>query len=226
MANYNNKAINDLYNAQAKAKANQLNQARIQAQLQLGGQVPTIQQAGNTQRSQIDTVSRMNALGNNERLANQGLAGGTGQAPTSGYSETSRQRDNTTLRTGLNNSLLQQQGAINKVNSDVQNSNLTIAGQKAQQLADIAEQQGTAQIGQFNTDRNFESADKISNQKYKEDEEKYALDLIDRNSLLITVDKTTGQVYVKNKAKLKDYINNMHYGNDMKNYLYAQYNLY
>lgn len=157
MASMNNDQINKLYEAQQKQRIAALQNQRIAAEQGLRSQEAGINQAADKQRSQIDTTSRMNAIGNNERLASMGLAGGANTSPISGYSETSRQRDNTALRTGLNNATLQQQGALNQINRDVQTSNIAINQQKAQQIADLQAQRGAAQINQFNADRGYEN---------------------------------------------------------------------
>lgn len=49
-------------------------------------------------RGQAYTNARLSAIGNNEQLAANGLAGGLYQTPASGYSETSRTADNIAMR--------------------------------------------------------------------------------------------------------------------------------
>ncbi len=250
MASYNNQYIDELYKAQQTQKVNALNNARAAAELSYRSQLPEVNQSYDRQRAQIDTTARVNAIGNNERLASLGLAGGSGAAPTSGYSETSRQRDNTNLRTGLNSANLQQQGAINQINRDVLNSNLTFAQQKAQQLADIAAQRGSAQISQYNNDRSYENTvaqqalaqknwqtefsfnkkqytDTMDAQRKKAVQEEFlnTVGLINGNSTYITYNEATKQAAVAtDKSKdLRRYISKLNINSETKKALYGYY---
>jgi len=62
-------------------------------------------------RSNTYVGARKNALAANEALAAEGLARGTYQAPTSGYAETARQRQDTALRAGITEADRREQGA-------------------------------------------------------------------------------------------------------------------
>ena len=57
------------------------------------------------------TNARVNAIGNNEAMAAHGLAGGLYSSPTTGYSESSRIKQNLALQNSLNDANLQEQSA-------------------------------------------------------------------------------------------------------------------
>jgi hypothetical protein len=62
-------------------------------------------------RGQAYVASRLSAIGNNEALAANGLAGGMYSSPTSGMSETSRIAQDVALRNNINAINLQENGA-------------------------------------------------------------------------------------------------------------------
>lgn len=76
--------------------------AQAQQTATLNQQKDPIKEAANKLRGDTYTNSRLSAIGNNEALAQKGLAGGVYQDPRSGYSETSRIRQDTALRNSLN----------------------------------------------------------------------------------------------------------------------------
>lgn len=76
--------------------------AQAQQTATLNQQKDPIKEAANKLRGDTYTNSRLSAIGNNEALAQKGLAGGVYQEPRSGYSETSRIRQDTALRNSLN----------------------------------------------------------------------------------------------------------------------------
>ena len=68
----------------------------------LNTQLGEIKSMSDDNRSQAYVTSRLSAIGNNERLANQGLAGGIYGNPTSGKSESSRIQQDVALGNNIN----------------------------------------------------------------------------------------------------------------------------
>ena len=88
------KAMQEEYNA--------LEMAQKQQEATLNQQKDPIKQDAAKLRGDTYTSSRVSAIGNNEVLAQKGLAGSVYKDPRSGYSETSRVRQDTALRNALN----------------------------------------------------------------------------------------------------------------------------
>jgi hypothetical protein len=86
---------------------------------QAGAQIQALGGQYNALRNQAYTTARVAALGNNEMLAAQGLAGAAYAAPQSGYSETSRANQDIALGNALNALTLQQQGTVNDINTQM-----------------------------------------------------------------------------------------------------------
>jgi len=90
-----------LQNAYDSARAAQ--RAATEAAIrQYQAQIPEIRDNYRDARTDAYTYARTTALGNNEALAAMGLAGSAYTGPTSGYSETSRVRQDTALGSALN----------------------------------------------------------------------------------------------------------------------------
>jgi len=114
-----------LYNAILKAEQDAQN-AQYQAQVgTLNAQLPVIDQTYDALRNKTYTNARLSALGNNETIAAKGLGGNAYTAPTSGYSETSRVAQDTSLRNALNAASLQQEKAKADVGTSITQAGLS-----------------------------------------------------------------------------------------------------
>lgn len=89
--------MKEAYDAQAQARA-----AALEQMLRMyDGQNALIGQQHDQAARDAYANARISAIGNNEALAAQGLAGGLYQNPTSGMSETSRVAQDNALRSNL-----------------------------------------------------------------------------------------------------------------------------
>ncbi len=125
------------YDKQYQAKLDALNASYQAQKQQLQAQLPKIEQAYDAQRGNVYTGARRSALGNNEVLAAQGLAGNAYKAPTSGYAETSRVNQDTSMRNILNFANLQQQKAFNDIDTQIASAGVERDSQLAQALYEI-----------------------------------------------------------------------------------------
>ena len=91
------KMLKDAQQAQLKARA----QALEDEATRLAAGKADIDAQADEARKDIYTNARLSAIGNNEALANLGLAGNLYEQPKSGYSETSRISEDNALRSGL-----------------------------------------------------------------------------------------------------------------------------
>lgn len=89
-------------------------------QQQTQAQIPNINKAYDTARGGTYAGARVSALGNNEALANMGLAGNAYTAPKSGYSETSRVYQDVALQNRLNSLSAEQRTAIQTLQQQMQ----------------------------------------------------------------------------------------------------------
>lgn len=112
-------------------------------------QLGEIKQMSDDNRSQTYVNSRISAIGNNERLANQGLAGGLYGNPTSGKSESSRIQQDVALGNNLN--------AVNRQQSslEAQARNAVATGladnqmEMAKTIAQLRQQQAQNERAEF-----------------------------------------------------------------------------
>lgn len=84
-------------------------------QNQLKSTIPSAQQNYNAARNAAYTTARVSAIGNNEQLAASGLAGNVNAPPMSGYSESSRVRQNIDLQTNINDLGAEERNAIQEI---------------------------------------------------------------------------------------------------------------
>lgn len=117
------KAMQEEYNA--------LEMAQKQQEATLNQQKDPIKQDAAKLRGDTYTSSRVSAIGNNEALAQKGLAGSVYKDPRSGYSETSRVRQDTALRNALNAADLNEQKQLMAIEEKIKQLGYDTGKQKA-----------------------------------------------------------------------------------------------
>lgn len=117
------KAMQEEYNA--------LEMAQKQQEATLNQQKDPIKQDAAKLRGDTYTSSRVSAIGNNEVLAQKGLAGSVYKDPRSGYSETSRVRQDTALRNALNAADLNEQKQLMAIEEKIKQLGYDTGKQKA-----------------------------------------------------------------------------------------------
>lgn len=115
----------------------------------LNTQLGEIKQSSDDNRSQTYVNSRLSAIGNNEQLANQGLAGELYGSPMSGKSESSRINENVALGNNINAVNRQQtsleNNARNTIGSQIADNQL----QMAQTIAQLRQQERESQKAEY-----------------------------------------------------------------------------
>lgn len=115
----------------------------------LNTQLGEIKQSSDDNRSQTYVNSRLSAIGNNEQLANQGLAGELYGSPMSGKSESSRINENVALGNNINAVNRQQtsleNNAKNTIGSQIADNQL----QMAQTIAQLRQQERESQKAEY-----------------------------------------------------------------------------
>lgn len=101
-------------------------------------------------RSREYVNRRLSAIGNNEMLAAQGLAGSLYAGPQSGVSESSRIAQDVALRSNLSNISAQEQAQIDAIAAEIIQAGYTKDIQTAQYLAELSIKQAEAQAEQAN----------------------------------------------------------------------------
>lgn len=117
------KAMQEEYNA--------LEMAQKQQEATLNQQKDPIKQDAAKLRGDTYTSSRVSAIGNNEVLVQKGLAGSVYKDPRSGYSETSRVRQDTALRNALNAADLNEQKQLMAIEEKIKQLGYDTGKQKA-----------------------------------------------------------------------------------------------
>lgn len=130
--------MKEAYDAQAAARADAL-EKMIAA---YGAQNATIDQQYDQAVRDAYANARLSAIGNNEVLAAQGLAGGLYQNPYSGYSETSRIAQDNAMRANM----FAAQMARNQAKAEVERDILELRAQGMYDQADLAAAQMEALI--------------------------------------------------------------------------------
>ena len=128
------------YDNIAKARKAALDSAYEAQKATIDAQRPQLEQQYQNLRSQTYANARLNAIGNNEALAANGLAGNLYSAPTSGYSETSRIAENNALRNALASANQQQALATTALDNQILQAGLTRDQAYQSQLADLEAQ--------------------------------------------------------------------------------------
>lgn len=130
--------LKNAYEQQAAARADAL-EKMIAA---YGAQNATIDQQYDQAVRDAYANARLSAIGNNEALAAQGLAGGLYQNPYSGYSETSRVAQDNAMRSNM----FAAQMARNQAKAEVERDILQLRAQGMYDAADLAAAQMEALI--------------------------------------------------------------------------------
>lgn len=112
-------SLQDMYAEQLKGSQDAVNagtQATVTEALnQKAALAPMYDQA----RSGAYVTGRVNAIGNNEQLASQGLSGALYGSPTSGTSETSRIAGNVSMQDAINSFTKDEKNAVNTLDQEI-----------------------------------------------------------------------------------------------------------
>lgn len=119
MAIYNNDELIKYYEDAALKNKNDITSLYGQQAQTLGASRSDIYDAYAKAKSGAYATSRISALGNNEQLAAQGLAGNAYAKPTSGYSETSRIYQDVALQNNLNQLGESQRNALQELQAAI-----------------------------------------------------------------------------------------------------------
>lgn len=145
------------YEAAEKAQRAAEEAAYNQTKANLDAQAQKLGQQYTRERSNIYTNARMNAIGNNEAMAANGLAGGLYSSPTTGYSESSRIKQNLALQNSLNDANLQEQSARDDIALQIIDAGYTRDKNIAEYLAQQAINRANSEAAenQFGANYNF-----------------------------------------------------------------------
>ena len=128
------------YDNIAKARKAALDSAYEAQAATINAQRPELENQYKNLRAQTYANARLSAIGNNEALAANGLAGNMYSNPTSGYSETSRIAENNALRNALANANQQQVLATTALDNQITQAGLARDQAYQNQLADLEAQ--------------------------------------------------------------------------------------
>jgi hypothetical protein len=142
---YNNPDITKNFSNRRGALKAALDAALAKQEQQGAAQMAQNEQQFGGLRTQAYTNSRLSALGNNEALAVQGLAGNAYAAPQSGWSETSQSRQNVALGSILSNLGLQQQQQGNDINNQLAQNRMQGSANWLTQEANLGSEEMAAQ---------------------------------------------------------------------------------
>lgn len=140
--------ISGAYNGAISSYQNAV--AQMKAALNAQAEQQKAQTAENyeTARRQAYVNSRLDAIGNNERLAALGLSGNMYVEPQSGYTETSRVAQNVQMRNAIDAANVQEQADINALTAELMRANADLDLQSAQYLAEMQIQMAQIQAQQ------------------------------------------------------------------------------
>jgi hypothetical protein len=119
------------------------------------GQQAGINQGYDALNAQTYANARLSALGNNEALAAAGLAGAPTAGPQSGYSETSRVRQDAALGGALNANQLARRNALDALTQQTGQAQLESGAALMGQQANLLGQQAQAEQNQYQFDTNM-----------------------------------------------------------------------
>lgn len=128
------------YDNIAKARKAALDSAYEAQAATINAQRPELENQYKNLRAQTYANARLSAIGNNEALAANGLAGNMYSNPTSGYSETSRIAENNALRNALASANQQQVLANTALDNQITQAGLARDQAYQSQLADLEAQ--------------------------------------------------------------------------------------
>ena len=144
----NNRAVNDydktnietVYNDALKALKDAYNAAISKNKEQESAQKEVIKDDYDAKRNNTYVNARLSAIGNNENLAANGLAGGLYNYAKSGVSETSRIAQDNTLRNNINNLSNSEQQDIDELSLEALLARYDADRELAKETADLLEQ--------------------------------------------------------------------------------------
>lgn len=116
---YGEQDIRDLYGETLKGQQDYIKAGTDATVADIEAQKKGIPSVYDALRSQAYTTGRLGAIGNNEQLAQQGLAGALYDVPMSGYSETSRIGQNISMQNAINKLTSEQQTAVNDLDQQI-----------------------------------------------------------------------------------------------------------
>lgn len=122
------------------------------------------------QKSKIYRNARLSAIGNNEKLAQQGLSKGLYDMPSSGYGEIARANIDAALQNNINSAESEKQKKITELNQKIRQALDDGEYKKAQNLVDTAYKYDFEINEQYNHDRDYEAEKNKEEQKNKNDE--------------------------------------------------------
>lgn len=115
----------------------------------LNTQLGEIKQSSDDNRSNVYVNSRLSAIGNNEQLASQGLAGELYGSPMSGKSESSRINENVALGNNINAVNRQQTSLENQAKNTIGSQIADNQLQMAQTIAQLRQQERESQKAEY-----------------------------------------------------------------------------
>lgn len=140
--------ISGAYNGAISSYQNAVAQMQAALNAQAEQQKAQIAENYEAARRQAYVNSRLDAIGNNERLAALGLSGNMYVEPQSGYTETSRVAQNVQMRNAIDAANVQEQADINALTAELMRANADLDLQSAQYLAEMQIQMAQIQAQQ------------------------------------------------------------------------------
>lgn len=137
--------IGGAYDSAAETYKQYIDAAKASNQANQQAQQANIGQQYNAARGQAYVNSRLGAIGNNEALAAQGLAGNLYGGPQSGVSESARVAQNVGMRNSINSATLQESSARDQLALEIMQSGLALDMEYAQYMAQAIIEKANAQ---------------------------------------------------------------------------------
>lgn len=159
--------ISELYDAAEKQRLEALQTAQKENSRQLEETLSGIQRQYRSDVTDAQTSARISALGLEEKLAAQGLSGGSiyGRA-TSGYTESARIAQSNHLRGSLNRLMLSRIQSERTARSDAASRSASLTEQAQSDLSSLRTQRAQAEIDQYNADRTYAFNNRQANRTY------------------------------------------------------------
>lgn len=148
--------VSGLYEAAAQARLEAFENARKQIANNLASQLTDIDSAYQAGMTQTEVNARRSALANEEKLAALGLSSGAAyEAPTSGYTETSRVQSDNAYRADLNALGEARLSARASAQQAAADSEAALTTGYLNDTASAALAQAQSEIAQYNADRDY-----------------------------------------------------------------------
>ena len=146
----NSASIEGYYGGLSAKQIGDINFAINTQNTALARQKPLIEEGATNQSTGVYGNARISAIGNNENLANRGLAGGLYQNNISGVSESSRIAQNTAMRNSLNGIQLQKVKDLANIDMKTADNEAARGNQIAGVNATTASESALAKINEMN----------------------------------------------------------------------------